>query len=143
MKSQSVKVKGRTVPEGAFAFGNEATHPSVMWHVASVLPRLRRMNRDAVIAIGQEASAISEVNPLHMVDQRFAVAGYGENLTGFQVVALMVAVVWILCGESARVAAPLVAMYPDLPQFADLLGGNPFSPEPSPAQNSSIGGSLC
>jgi hypothetical protein len=83
---------------------------------ASYLPRLRRLPREQVQAIADEASAQTLLSPVWTVHEpRYTVSSYGhthQQFTGVQVIALLVFSLWVLCGEDEKLAAPLVAAWP-------------------------------
>lgn len=94
---------------------NPALYGAVMWHMASMLPRLREMKREEVQALADQANQHSLEFPLHMAGpkDRFDVPLWSENkLSGAQCIALMVAALWVLCGENEQMAEPLVRAWP-------------------------------
>lgn len=87
---------------------------AVMFHGAAMLPRLRTMPREQVQKVAQEAGDISLGYPLHMAGRKtFMVPSWGEKeLSGMQVVALMVFGLWVLCGEREEMCSALVESWP-------------------------------
>jgi hypothetical protein len=88
---------------------------SVMFHMAAMLPMLREMSEEQVTLISDEANQHSMEFPLHAATDKdkFSVPSWKEDkLSGMQVVALMVASLWILCKEDASRCQPLVDKWP-------------------------------
>lgn len=94
---------------------NPALYGAVMWHMAAMLPRLREMKYEDVQKLADQANHHSLEFPLHMAGpkDRFSVPLWSENkLSGAQCIALMVAALWVLCGEDEQKAEPLVRAWP-------------------------------
>lgn len=98
---------------------------AVMWRVAAALPRLRTLSRADVLRIGQEASDACEQQPMHLTDRTFLLPAWNPETprSGAQVVALMLACLWVACEEDERQAAALLADWPELPCYAALSRG--------------------
>ncbi len=95
---------------------------AVYWHFAGMLPTVRGLDRAQIKAIGQEASNACTENPLHMITKPvFSIPSYSmEKLTGPSVIALMIACVWVLCGEDENIAAAMLSDWSDIPMYAKL-----------------------
>lgn len=94
---------------------NPALYGAVMWHMAAMLPRLRELERPQVQAIADQANKPNVEFPLHLAGPkpRFDVPLWSDKpLTGAQVMALIVASLWVLCGESEEAAEPLLRAWP-------------------------------
>jgi hypothetical protein len=86
-----------------------------MFHGAHCLPLLRQMARAHVQKIAEQANQHSLEFPLHLAGpkDKFSVPLWQEEeMSGPQVLALMVAALWVLCGEDERMAEPLVRAWP-------------------------------
>lgn len=94
---------------------NPALYGAVLWHMASMLPKLREKTREEVQALADQANKHSLEFPLHMAGpkDRFDVPLWsGTKLSGAQCIALMVASLWVLCGEEEKRAEPLMRAWP-------------------------------
>lgn len=113
-----MKRLGKQVEPGymsALLNSNPALYSAVMWHMASMLPRLREMKYQEVQAVAVQADKHNLEFPLHMAGpkDRFGVPLWSENkLSGAQVMALIVSSLWVLCGEDEQKAEPLVRAWP-------------------------------
>ena len=88
---------------------------AVVFHGASMLPRLRTMTRKEIDAAAQQARVHSMEFPLHMATakDKFDVPLWSDqSLSGAQAIALMVASLWMLCNEDDRLCGPLVERWP-------------------------------
>lgn len=94
---------------------------AVYWNLVPALKILRKLKRNQVQKIANQASEISEREPLHLTSQQFVIADVKEKpLTGVHIVALMVAGLWILCNEDESIAGALLNDWSDLPLFSLL-----------------------
>lgn len=95
-----------------------AMYGSVMFHLASMLPRLREigtLDPDLLSRVAEESGQISMEFPLHLATDkdRFDVPSWSkEKLSGMQVVSLMVGSLWVMCNEDETRCAPLVEKWP-------------------------------
>lgn len=88
---------------------------AVMWHGAAILPRLRAMDWKQVQAVANQAAEHSLEFPLHMAGpkDKFKVPLWSDKeLSGAQVIALMVFSLWVLCGEQEEMCSGLVEVWP-------------------------------
>ena len=103
---------------------DEATRESwkmaIMWHFTSHLPRLRSLDRPAVLAVGEAVSELSSRVPLHLEPGPHAVPGWPEAVSGAEATALLLACIWVAAGESEHVCGALLQHWPELPLFASL-----------------------
>lgn len=88
---------------------------AVMFHGASMLPRLRTMTRKEVSDLSLQACVHNMEFPLHMATakDKFDVPLWSDKpLSGAQVIALMVTSLWMLCNEDEHLCGPLVERWP-------------------------------
>ena len=100
-----------------------ANTTAIYWHFKAFLPRMRTLPPAHQQTVGQLASELCLREPVLMTRKEFAVAPFGEVLTGAQVVALLVTALWTLCGENTNAATGLLTHWPDLPLYALLCEG--------------------
>lgn len=93
---------------------NEQMKMAVMWYMVGQLPELRKYPYALVKQITEEASQLSAENALHLVHTKeYVVPSWGpQKLSGGQVISLMVAGLWVLCGEDECIAHPVVDQWP-------------------------------
>ena len=86
----------------------------VMFYGAHMLPRLRGMTREQLIAVTQQASDVSARVPVHMHPVAdLSVPLWGSRpVSGGSVAALMAFGLFVLCNEDEHVAAPLLDAWP-------------------------------
>jgi hypothetical protein len=92
-----------------------AMYASVMFHGASMLRRLRKLDKDTLLKVSDEAMQHSLDTPLqHYPDKKnFLVPSWSpDKLSGMQVVALMIFSLWILCNEKEDRCPQLVERWP-------------------------------
>jgi hypothetical protein len=97
--------------------GTEAAKAAVCFYGVDLLPRLRALEREQLAALAREASEISCTTPLHMASGPHRLEGWEGELTGLQVVALMVFGLYVLQLENPDLCEPLMEAWP----IADVL----------------------
>lgn len=107
---------------------NPAWKTAIMWYGVDMLPKLRAMTREQLIAVMREAEEHSLMNPLHMMGpaKQFDVPLWSlEKLSGAQCVALMVFGLWVVQGEDERMASGLMHDWDEAIRPACALARNP------------------
>ena len=97
-----------------------------MWHMAAMLPRLRTMTREQVTLVADEANQHGMEFPLHLATKKdkFDVPSWSkEKLSGMQVIAIIVASLFVMCDEDFDRCAPLADVWP-LKEAVALCRGN-------------------
>jgi hypothetical protein len=85
---------------------------AVCFYGADMLPVLRAMEPSARRDLLKRASNLSQVNPLHLVPGPFRLDGWHDELTGLQVITLMVFGTFVEAGENPEVCSPLMEAWP-------------------------------
>lgn len=90
---------------------NEAWKMAIGWHGVAMLPVLRAMTREQVLAVAKQAGDHSLAEPLHYfpAERKYLVPLWKERpLSGAECTALMVFGLWVLCGEDEGMASGLM-----------------------------------
>ena len=97
----------------------EANRFAVIMFGVSMLPELRRMDWADLKELLMQVSDIinelpvwMELGPKEKARLKFDRWHGGEQLSGWQVISLMVFGIYVLCGESEHVASPLLEVWP-------------------------------
>lgn len=101
---------------------------AIMWYGVGMLPKLRAMTREQLMAVMKQAEEHSLMNPLHLMGPKpqFDVPLWSlKQLTGAQCVALLVFGLWVIQGEREDMAAGLMSDWGETIRLAIMLASNP------------------
>lgn len=85
---------------------------AIAWYATGILPVMRAMTREQLLAVSRQAKHHSLHEPLHLcgAERRFLVPLWSEKpISAGHVVALMVTALWVLCQENEGLAAGLMS----------------------------------
>ena len=92
-----------------------------MWYFPQALRTVRRLDWQARMALSDQVGDAAQREPLHLSASLFTLPALPDKThTGRQVVALMLALIWVAIGENPDYAAGLLGDWPDLPLYALL-----------------------
>lgn len=109
-------------------FRGMAWKQAISWYATGVLPVMRSMSREQLLAVAHQAEEHSLMNPLHLCgpELQFDVPLWSvKPLSAGQVVAIIVMALWVLCGEDERMASGLMNDWGGVISHATILTREP------------------
>jgi len=88
---------------------------ATMWYMVGIIPELRLMSFQELKAMLDECGELSLREPLHQIhESKFLVKNFDIYIkcTGVYVIALIVAGLWIACGEKEEMTSSLCETWP-------------------------------